>query len=194
VSVLRSHPIGNITEALGAVRHGAPQAADRLLPLVYNELRILARRYLDRERPNHTLQPTALVHEAFLRLVGQREIHYTDRTHFFRVASRAMRRFLVDYARARNAERRVGNLRIVGLDDAVHLAERQDLYVVALDEALSRLESIDSRLSQVVELRFFSGFSVEETAEVMGLSPRSVKRDWSMAKAWLHREIKGTGP
>lgn len=192
MDALSTHPIGNITEAPGAVRLGAPRAAAQLLPLVYNELRVLARRYLDRERPNHTLQPTALVHEAFLRLVGQREIHYTDRTHFFRVASRAMRRFLVDYARARHAERRVGNHRVVGLDEAIHLAERQDAYVVALDEALSRLESIDSRLSQVVELRFFSGFSVDESAEVMGLSPRSVKRDWSLAKAWLHREIEGT--
>jgi RNA polymerase sigma factor (TIGR02999 family) len=165
------------------------EALDKLMPVVYDELRRQAARYLRREQAGHTLQTTALIHEAYLRLVDQRNVQWQNRAHFFGIAAQMMRRILVDHARTKKRVKRGGSDVKISLADAAILVPEQDLDVVALDEALTRLAEIDEQQSRVVELRFFSGLTVEETAEVMGISPATVKRDWSMAKAWLHREI-----
>jgi RNA polymerase sigma factor (TIGR02999 family) len=164
---------------------------DELLPLIYNELRRLASSYLRRERDGHTLQPTALVHEAYLRLVDQTSVNWKDRAHFLGVAAQMMRRILVDHARAREAEKRGGEFQKLSLDENldVPVGER-DINLVALDDALSRLAEIDPQKSKVVELRFFGGLSVEETAEVLGVSAPTVKRQWRMAKAWLYGQVR----
>jgi RNA polymerase sigma factor (TIGR02999 family) len=166
------------------------EALDKLMPAVYDELRRQAARYLRREQAGHTLQTTALIHEAYLRLVDQHNVQWQNRAHFFGIAAQMMRRILVDHARTKKRAKRGGSDVKVSLADATIPVEERDLDVVALDEALTRLAEIDEQQSRVVELRFFSGLTVEETAEVMGISPATVKRDWSVAKAWLHRELR----
>ena len=162
----------------------------RLMPLVYDELRRLAASYLRRERSDHTLQPTALVHEAYLRLVDQRRIEWRGRAHFYGVAAQVMRRILIDHARARAAEKRAGGGRRLSLDEAALLPEERAADLLALDEALKLLTEKDERKGRVVELRFFGGLSVEETAEVLGVHRATVERDWVVAKAWLYREME----
>ena len=181
----------NITELLSGYARGDKEALDQLMPIVYDELRRQAARYLRREQAGHTLQTTALIHEAYLRLVDQRNVQWQNRAHFFGIAAQLMRRILVDHARTKKRVKRGGSNVRVSLGDATVAVKGQDLDVVALDEALDRLARIDEQQSRVVELRFFSGLTVEETAEVMGISTATVKRDWSMAKAWLHRELSG---
>ena len=181
----------NITELLVGYGRGDKEALDQLMPVVYEELRRQAARYLRREQPGNTLQTTALIHEAYVRLVDQRNVQWQNRAHFFGIAAQLMRRILVDHARARKRVKRGGSDVRVSLNDATVAVKGQDLDVVALDEALERLAQIDEQQSRVVELRFFSGLTVEETAEVMHISKATVKRDWSMAKAWLHRELTG---
>ncbi len=181
----------NITDLLVSYGRGDKESLDKLMPVVYDELRRQAARYLRREQAGHTLQTTALIHEAYVRLVDQRNVQWQNRAHFFGIAAQMMRRILVDHARTKKRAKRGGSDIKVSLDDAAVAVKGQDLDVVAVDEALSRLAKIDEQQSRVVELRFFSGLTVEETAEVMGISPATVKRDWSMAKAWLHRELSG---
>jgi RNA polymerase sigma-70 factor (ECF subfamily) len=161
-----------------------------VLPLLYNELRRLAASYLRRERIGHTLQPTALVHEAYLRMHEQKDVHWQSRSHFIAVAAQLMRRILVDHARNRKAAKRGGPLPKLSLDQAIVYSRENADEIVALDESLSRLGEIDSQQAQIVELRVFGGLTVEETAELLKVSPATVKRDWSMAKAWLAKEIR----
>ena len=179
----------NVTQLLIDWSKGDKAALDALLPVVYEELRHQAARYLRRERAGHTLQTTALIHEAYIKLIDQRNVHWQNRAHFFGIAAQAMRRILVDHARAKNRAKRGGSDIRVSFNEANLVGQQQDLDIEALDEALTRLSQIDEQQSRIVELRFFSGLTVEETAEVLGISPATVKRDWSMAKAWLHREI-----
>src|SRR5688500_17531352 len=183
-------PPENVTELLMAHRAGADRAFERLVPLVYDELRRQAARHLRRERGNHTLQPTALVHEAYLKLADQRDVEWRNRAHFFAIAARIMRRILVDHARGRHRDKRGGGSVPVVFEDALAIADARDLDLVALDDALSALAELDERQSRVVELRFFAGLEVEETAEALGVSPTTVKRDWSLARAWLRREMR----
>ena len=175
-----------VTQLLDDLTAGKEEALDRLLPVVHGELRKQAARYLRRERGNHTLQPTALVNEAFLKLVEQRDVRWQNRAHFFGVAAQAMRRILVDHARAHRRLKRGGPAARVTLEDAMIAEQSRSVDMLALDQALQRLEALDPRQARVVELRFFAGLSVEETAEVMAISPATVKREWSMARAWLH--------
>jgi RNA polymerase sigma factor (TIGR02999 family) len=179
----------SVTQLLLDWNRGDREALDKLIPIVYAELRLRAARYLRRERPGHTLQTTALIHEAYLRLVEQREVRWQNRAHFFAISAQLMRRILVDHARGRDAAKRGGADLRVTLDDDLAAAAARDINILSLDEALTRLEKIDGRQSQVVELRYFSGLSIEETAEVLDVSPATVKLDWSMAKAWLRREM-----
>ena len=169
---------------------GDQEALDRLMPLVYDELRRLATRHLRRERPDHTLQTTALVHEAYLALVGQRQANWQNRAQFFAIAAQLMRRILVDYARSHRAAKRGGDYIKLSLDEAAALPDEKSAELLALDEALDRLAAVDPQQSRVVELRVFGGLSVEETAAALDISPRTVKREWSMAKAWLHQQLK----
>lgn len=178
-----------VTRLLAAWSDGDRSALDKLIPLVERELHQLAHRYLIRERPDHTLQTTALVHEAYLRLVEQRRARFENRTHFFAIAARIMRRILVNHARDRAAEKRGGGVRKVSLDDAAVLSDERAEELVALDEALDTLAELDGRKARVVELRYFGGLTVEETAEVLGVHPNTVTRDWGQAKAFLHREL-----
>jgi RNA polymerase sigma factor (TIGR02999 family) len=181
-----------VTQWLAACKGGDIEALGSLLPIVYNELHRQAVRFFCRENAGHTLQPTALVNEVYLRLVNQDEMKWQNRAQFFGIAAQMMRRILVSHARSRRALKRGGSDQRITLDEGVAAAPERDLSLLALDEALKRLEAIDSEKSRMVELRFFSGLSVEETAEVMGVSPRTIDRQWQTAKAWLHREI-GTG-
>lgn len=183
----------HVTELLLAWGRGDRSALDELTPLVLHELRRLARLQMRGERHNHTLQTTALVNEAFLRLIDLRRIRWQDRAHFLALSARLMRRILVDHARTRNYQKRGGGAAIVTLDDVVISAPERGADLVALDEALENLARVDSRKSQVVELRFFGGLSIEETAEALGVSPETVQRDWRFAKVWLLREISGDG-
>ncbi len=178
-----------ITQLLIAWNQGDEAARDELMPLVYDELRRLARGYLRRERPNHTLQPTALVHDAFLRLVDQSQVNWQNRAHFFGAAARLMRQVLINHAEARHAAKRGGSAERVSLNDVDRLTVEQEVDLVALDEALKNLERIDPTQGQIVELRFFGGLTIEEIAEVIGVSPATVKREWSTARAWLRREL-----
>lgn len=171
-----------------AWRKGDSSALGKLMPLVYKELRQLAKNYMAAERPGHTLQTTALINEAYLRLVDHKEMQWQNRAHFLAVAAQAMRRVLVDHARTRDAAKRGGGAAKASLEDAARVAARPE-ELIALDEAMTDLAAIDPRKSQVVELRYFGGLSVEETAEVLGVSPVTVMRDWSTAKAWLLRAI-----
>jgi RNA polymerase sigma-70 factor (ECF subfamily) len=181
---------GDVTQLLADVQNGRPDAASQLMPLVYEELRRLARGQMRRERSDHTLQATALVHEAYFRLVNQPERTWQNRTHFIRIAAQVMRRMLIDHARARRTAKREGGLHRVPLDEPLLLTEQQSDELLALNEALERLAHFDARQSRVVELRFFGGLTVEEAAEALGISPKTVKRDWTVARAWLHRAVK----
>jgi RNA polymerase sigma factor (TIGR02999 family) len=182
-----------VTQLLTEWRNGDQAALEKLMPIVYDELRRIAHRYMRRERPGHTLQTTALVNEAYLRLVGRREIEFQNRAHFFAAAAQVMRRLLVDYARGRKYAKRGGDRIQVTLDEAVGSSKGQPAEVLALHEALEKLATVDRRKSQLVELRYFGGMSVEETAEVLGVSGITVKREWLKAKAWLYREIERSG-
>jgi RNA polymerase sigma factor (TIGR02999 family) len=183
---LTSH---SVTQMLLDWSEGDREALDKLIPIVYSELRLRAARYLRRERPGHTLQTTALIHETYLRLVEQKDVQWQNRAHFFAIAAQLMRRILVDHARQRDAAKRGGADVTLTLDEAMAVFPGRDVNLMALDETLTRLAEIDPRQSRVVELRYFSGLSIEETAEVLGVSPGTVKLDWSMAKAWLRREM-----
>jgi RNA polymerase sigma factor (TIGR02999 family) len=179
-----------ITRILGEWRDGKRDALDELIPLVYNELHRQAKRYLRRERGNHTLQTTALINEAYLRLVDQRNIGFESRAHFFAIAAQQMRRILVDHARSKHREKRGGHDAPLQLDETIQISGAEpDVDLLALDEALDRLASVDPQQARVVELRYFSGLTLEETAAVMDVSRTSVATDWRMAKAWLHREL-----
>ena len=181
-----------VTELLVRWRDGDREALDSLMPLVYAELRRLAQYYLRRERSDHTLQSTALVHEAYLRLAGQNPPHWQNRAHFFGIAAHVMRQILVEHARALNAAKRGGGACKITLDAALDIQQKADVDVIALDGALDRLNELDPQQSRIVELRFFAGLTIEDTAEVIGISPATVKRDWTSARAWLHREIAGS--
>ena len=181
---------GNVTQLLISAQRGDKAALDRLLPVVYAELRRLAAAYLRRERSNHTLQATALVHEAYLRLVDQREVDWQNRAQFFGLAAEMMRRILVNYALQTHAQKRGGYQTRLALDDAISLFEDAGVDLISLDEALVRLAALNPRQSRIVELRFFGGLSVEETAEVIGVAAITVKREWRIAKAWLYGQLK----
>jgi RNA polymerase sigma-70 factor, ECF subfamily len=184
---------GEVTGLLLAWNAGDAGAVERLMPLVYAELRDIAERHFRRERPSHTLQPTAVVHEAYFRLVDQTRVSWKNRGHFFAVASQAMRRILIDYARARQAEKRGGRETLVTLDVGVASPEPvDDMDLIALDEALVRLKVLDDGQARIVELRFFGGLSIEETAEALETSASTVKREFRSARAWLFRELERT--
>lgn len=179
----------DISLVLKAWSGGDHEAADKLMPLVYDELRKVAAQYLRKERPDHTLQPTALVNEAYLKLVDITHVDWQDRAHFFAVASQVMRHILVDYARAKATDKRGGAIQKLALDEAISFSNEQDIDLLALDDALKQLAAFDEQQSRIVEMRFFGGLSVEETAVVLGISPATVKREWALAKAWLYRKI-----
>jgi RNA polymerase sigma factor (TIGR02999 family) len=180
-----------VTQLLKAWGNGDEAARDELMTLVYEELHRLAHQHLKRERPGHTLQTSALVNEAFVKLIDQKDVRWQNRGHFFAIAAHLMRRILVDHARIRRAAKRGGSASPVSLDDALVISNERSAEVVALDEALTALATVDERKSQIVELRFFGGLSIEETAEVLAVSPGTVMRDWTLAKAWLRREMTG---
>lgn len=184
-----------VTNLLHAWRRGQGSALNELLPLVHQELRRLARRYMFGERQGHTLQTTALVNEAYLRLLGSQKVNWQNRAHFFAISAQLMRRILVDSARAHGYQKRGGDAAKITLDEALIRPEEKGRDLIALDDALRALDAVDARKSKVVELRFFGGLSVEETAEVLSVSPDTVHRDWRLAKAWLQREMtKGKSP
>ncbi len=179
-----------ITQMLREWGDGNRQVLDDLMPLVYEELHKQAARFLRRERPNHTLQTTALIHEAYIKLIDQRDINFNSRVHFYAVAANIMRRILVDHARAKNRDKRGGNAETLQFDeDATVIQSGQSVDLIALDEALSRLAEYDAQQARIVELRYFGGLTLEETAESMRLSRTTVATDWAMAKAWLYREL-----
>jgi RNA polymerase sigma factor (TIGR02999 family) len=177
-----------VTVLLGQISSGSSTAPDELLPLVYDDLRRLAHAYFSKENSDHTLQATALVHEAYLRLVKWENVSWQNRAHFFAVAAEVMRKILIDHARKRNALKRSGGQRIV-LDDAVSLPDKKDFDLLKLEEALVALEAVDPRQAKIVELRFFGGLSIEETAYVLDISETTVRREWTFAKAWFQREL-----
>ena len=179
--------MSEVTQLLRDWSAGRKEARDELLGLVYEPLRAIAERNLYRERQGHTLQPTALVNELYLKLIDQRRVAWHDRAHFFAVAAQVMRRILVDYARRRNSEKRGGGLVPVTLSAALEVASAQNLDIVALDAALESLEKIYPQQAKVVELRFYAGLTIDETASVLGVSPATVSREWTMARAWLRR-------
>ena len=170
--------------------NGNDAARDELMPLIYSELRQVAEKYLNQERPGHTLQPTALVHEAYIRLVEQTHPEWKSRAHFFAVASQVMRQVLVDHARSKSAAKRGSGCVTLTFDEAIALPQTSQVDVVALDDALSSLSSMDPRQAQIVDLRFFGGLSIEDTAQVLGISPATVNREWSTARMWLQRELR----
>jgi RNA polymerase sigma factor (TIGR02999 family) len=185
-------PSHTVTDLLQAWASGDSAALDKLVPVVYEELREQARRYLRRERPGHTLQTTDLVHETYMRLVGQRQANWQNRAQFFGVAAQIMRRVLIDHARSKHAAKRGGVAIQITLDDATETEERDvdlDVDLFELDEALTRLTALDPQQAKVVELRYFTGLGIEEAAQVLGISPATVKREWAMARAWLRREL-----
>jgi RNA polymerase sigma-70 factor (ECF subfamily) len=187
------HPGPHVTELLLSWGRGDRSALDELVPIVHQELRRLARLQMRGERDNHTLQTTALVNEAFIRLVDLRRIRWQDRAHFLALSARLMRRILVDHARSRNYRKRGGGAVNVALDDSIDMSRERGADLVALDDALESLARVDPRKGQVVELRFFGGLSVDETAEALGISAETVLRDWRLAKVWLLREVSGDG-
>lgn len=187
------HPRGeDVTVLLAELTKGNKDAASKLIPMVYDELRRLADGYMRRERGDHTLQATALVHEAYLKLVEQRSVDWQSRTHLFGIAAQVMRRILVDHARGHLRDKRGGGEQEIPIDEALVFAPEKSLELVKLDEALERLTKLDPRQGKIVELRFFGGLTVEQTAELLGVSPKTVKRDWSIAKAWLYSELRHT--
>ena len=171
--------------------NGDQQAQEKLLPLIYNELHRLAHNFLYHERPGHTLQTTALVHEAYLKLIGQRDVHWQNRAHFFAISAQAMRRILIDSARRHAAIKRGRAGEKLSLDEAATISVEPDGTLLALDEALNKLAEIDSQQSRIIELRYFGGLTIEETARVMNLSPATIKREWAMARAWLYEAMSG---
>lgn len=181
-----------VTELLQDWSDGDESALERLMPLVYDELHRLAHQYMKREKPGHILQTSALINEAYLRLVDRPRIHWQNRAQFFGIAARVMRRILVDEARRRKSDKRGGRVIQVSLVEGANVAQEQAANVVALDDALQTLEAIDARQSEIVELRFFGGLSIDETAEVLKVSPATVMRDWTFARAWLRNEMNGT--
>ena len=183
-------PTRSVTALLTDWSRGDASALDRLVPLVYAELRRIAARQLRGERPNHTLQPTALVNEVYLRLVDQRQVEWQDRAHFLGVAAQTMRRILVDHARRRDAGKRGDGVPAVSIDDAREIATSGELPLLALDDALARLEALDPGLAKIVELRAFGGLTIDEAAHVLDVSPSTAKRSWRTAKAWLNRELR----
>jgi RNA polymerase sigma factor (TIGR02999 family) len=185
-------PPEDVTQVLHEVSAGDHDAFARLMPLVYDELRRLASRYLSRERADHTLQATALVNEAYLRLVDQTRINWQNRAHFFAISAQIMRRILVDYARSHTAEKRGGSLEKLSLDEAISFSKEKDVDLIALDDALADLTKLDPLQSRIVELRFFGGLTLEETAEVLSLSRSTVEREWLTAKAWLYIQLSNT--
>ena len=180
-----------VTELLRRWSGGDVAARESLVPLVYDELRRLARYYLASQRSDHTLQSTAIVHEAYLRLAGRDKVHWENRRHFFAVAAQLMRRILVDHARKRNAAKRGGAQLTLLVDEAIEPSSQRELDLVALDDALKVLAELDERQSRIVELRFFGGLSIEDTSRLLEISPATVKREWSTARAWLYEEISG---
>jgi RNA polymerase sigma factor (TIGR02999 family) len=184
----------NVTRLLQDWGKGDQQALEELLPLIYNELRRLAHNFLYRERPDHTLQTTALVHEAYLKLIDQRDARWQNRAHFFAIAAQAMRRILIDSARRHAALKRGGPVENLSLDEAASISVEPDANLLALDEALNALAEIDPQQSRIVELRYFGGLTIEETAEVMKASPATIKREWAMARAWLHQALTENPP
>lgn len=186
---LKSDASKPVSELLIRWRGGDKSALDSLLPMVYDELRRLARHYLKSERPDHTLQSTALVHEAYLRLVGQSSLQVESRAHFFGIAAGLMREILVDHARRRGAAKRGADCLTLTLDEAVALPQQKELNVIALDDALNTLAGMDPRQSRIVVLRFFGGLSIEETSDVLEISTATVKREWATARLWLQREL-----
>jgi RNA polymerase sigma-70 factor, ECF subfamily len=182
----------DVTVLLSELTKGNQAAAEKLVPLVYEELKRLAKSYMRRERPEHTLQATALVNEAYLKLVQQQSVNWQSRSHFFGIAAQLMRRILIDHARGHLREKRGGAKVVLPLNEALVFSPERSEELVRLDEALGRLSQMDARQARIVELRFFGGLSVEETAEFLGVSPKTVKRDWSVAKAWLHGELRQT--
>ena len=180
---------GDVTQLLLAWKSGNNEALDQLIPIVYSELRGLARLQLRGERPNHSLQPTALTHEAFLRLFGTRYVGWQNRTHFFAVAAQLMRRVLVEHARKRRTAKRGASITRITLDEGAVRTKPVDVDVIALHDALTELEALDPRQSRIVELKYFGGLDTEETAEVLGISPTTVKREWRVAKTWPRRSL-----
>ncbi len=188
-SSMSKHPTEEITQLLLAWGKGDEEAFDRLMPLVYDEMRKIARRYMSRQRPDHTLQTTALVNEAYLRLIDSSKVQWQNRAHFYAISAQLMRRILVDFARARTNQKRGGGAQKVVLDEALTLTSEPGADLIALDDALNELAKLDRRQSQIVELRYFGGLSEDETAEILDISARTVRRDWSLARAWLYRQL-----
>jgi RNA polymerase sigma-70 factor, ECF subfamily len=187
------HPSGgDVTILLAELKKGDKEAASKLIPIVYDELRRLAGSYMRHERSDHTLQATALVHEAYLKLIEQRSVDWQSRAHFFGIAAQVMRRILLDHARGHLREKRGGGERTIPIEEGLVFAPEQSLDLVKLDQALEQLTELDPRQGKIVELRFFGGLTVEQTAELLGISPKTVKRDWSVAKAWLHGELRAS--
>ncbi len=182
----------DVTALLSEFTRGNPEAESKLISLVYDELRRLANGYMRRERTGHTLQATALVHEAYLKLLDQRSVDWRNRAHFFGIAAQVMRRVLIDHARGHLRNKRGGGAEAVPLDEALVFSPERSEEFLQIDSALERLAALDARQAKIVEMRFFGGLTVEETAEVLGISSKTVKRDWIVAKAWLHGELKTT--
>jgi RNA polymerase sigma factor (TIGR02999 family) len=180
----------SVSHLLDQWNNGDREALDKLMPLIYEELRKMAKRYMRQQNPGHTLQTTALIHEAYLRMVKQKEKRIENRAHFFGIAAQAMRQILVDYARSRHTAKRGGDARTISLEEAALVTQDRAAELVAFDDALKELETLSKRQSRVVELRYFGGLTVDETATVLEVSPDTVMRDWSMAKTWLHRALR----
>lgn len=185
-------PPNEITEQLIAWSNGDAAALDKLIPVVYQELRRMADQYLRREDLSHSLQPTALVHEAYLRLIDQTKVEWQNRAHFFGVAAQMMRRILIDHAKTKHRLKRGGTAIKVSLDENVNISQERATELIALDDALQELAQMDERKSRIVELRYFGGLSVDETAQVLGVSDKTVMRDWNLAKAWLYQQLTQT--
>jgi RNA polymerase sigma factor (TIGR02999 family) len=186
---MKSSPSSRVTQLLEKFEPGDRHAGEQLFADVYTELRTLAARYLHRERKSHTLQPTALVHEVYLKLVGQTRVDWQGRAHFLAIAARAMRQILVDHARRHRAAKRGGNRHRIAFDDNLVIESSRDVDLLALEDALTKLTKLDPRQAQMIELRFFGGLDIAEVAKVMGISKRSVEREWTMVRAWLRREL-----
>jgi RNA polymerase sigma factor (TIGR02999 family) len=184
----------DVTGLLVDLSGGRREALEELMPIIYDELRLVAHRHLRNERPGHTLNTTALVHESYFKLVDVTRVQWQDRAHFFAMASRAMRRILIDYARTRGREKRGGDRKRVSIQMAFHVAEDSAEDLIALDDALQRLEAVNERQARIVEYRFFGGLSVKETAEALGIAPATVKRDWAVTRAWLNKELGDGAP
>lgn len=191
---MNPQPSGEVTQLLSDARGGAPGAHDQLFAIVYAELRKIAANYMRRERADHTLQATALVHEAYMQLVDQTRVNWQSRAHFFGVAAQLMRRILVDHARNQGAQKRGGNAQVLSIDDSIGMAAVSEVAFDELDEALNRLQVLDADQAKIVELRFFGGLTVEEVAEVMGVSTATIEREWRMARAWLHQQLTAERP